>query len=273
MIVVLFLLETGTSVAEKDLTVAFIDAGEGEAVFLDLPSGEKILIDTGNVITGYHVAEFLKKRQVNSIDLLFITHPHLDHMGGIFHIVQTFDVHRIYDNGQPIKKLPANDVYRWYGELLADSTYGIAKKGDTFTFGDVVLEVLWPPSASSDNWNENSMVIMVRYGESSFLLTGDATHKVERHLLSEEERLKADVLKVGHHGASDASSVEFLKTVDPQYALISVDAENVRGYPDHATLSRLKATGAEIFFTYTHGDVLFRTKGKKIRIVDTRPDE
>jgi competence protein ComEC len=98
--------------AERGLTVVFLDVGEGDAVYLETPTGEKILIDTGNPITGGYVAEFLDERGVRRVDSVFITHPHPDHMGGIFHILARFEVASVYDNGQPVPEGPGSEIYR-----------------------------------------------------------------------------------------------------------------------------------------------------------------
>jgi competence protein ComEC len=122
--------------------------------------------------------------------------------------------------------------------------------------------VLWPEPPLSGGWNVNSLVLKLVYGESSFLLAGDATDVVEKALLGRGVELRAKVLKVGHHGAPDATGKDFLEAVSPAYAVISVDEGNIRGYPDKEVLKRLKKRGIEILLTKSHGDITFTVSPK-----------
>jgi beta-lactamase superfamily II metal-dependent hydrolase len=262
-------LAASTRVAsERGLTVVFLDVGEGDAVYVETPTGEKILIDTGNLITGGYVAEFLDERGVRRVDSVFITHPHPDHMGGIFHILARLEVASVYDNGQPVTEGPGSEIYRWYAEAARGSNYRALKAGDTFSYGPVKVLVLWPkpplspePSLLND-WNANSLVLKLVYGESSFLLAGDATGVVEKALLDSGVELRAKVLKVGHHGAQDATGKDFLEAVRPAYAVISVNEGNIRGYPDEAVLKRLENRGIQTLLTKSHGDIAFTVSPK-----------
>ncbi len=262
----LLLLLTPPSLYGGDLLeVTFLDVGEGEAIYIETPRGDRILIDTGNPITGFRVAEFLRKRGVAFLTALFITHPHPDHMGGVFHILPAFKVGRIYDNGQPIPERPGCDIYRWYGEAVRGREgYRVVKRGDTFLYGNVVIEVLWPEGPLSSDWNENSLVLKLTYGKVSLLFMGDANKEVERALLERDDDVRADVLKVGHHGFNDATSKEFLKSVAPDFAVISINRENVRGYPHPEVLKRLDTYRVKTLITYAKGDVTFYTDGDRM---------
>ena len=239
------------------LTVTFLDVGEGDAIFIETPQSDTILIDAGNPMTGSLIVDFLNRKGVNRLTSLFITHPHPDHMGGIFQILPRFDIGTIYDNGQPIADLPNNDLYRWYKESVRTANYKPVAAGDVFQYGNVTISVLWPKSAMSGNWNENSLVLKIVYGKTAFLLMGDANTFVEKALLNEAVDLKAQVLKVGHHGAQDATSREFLEAVAPAYAVISVNDRNVRGYPAVEVTKRLKNKGIKTFLTYRSGNIVF----------------
>jgi competence protein ComEC len=109
----------------------------------------------------------------------------------------------------------------------------------------------------SDDWNANSLVLKLTYGEAAFLIAGDATGVVEEALVKGGVELKAKVLKVGHHGAQDATGKDFLDAVRPAYAVISVDEGNIRGYPDEKILKRLKKRGIQTLLTKSHGDITF----------------
>lgn len=259
----LFLLLFPFSQARADayLTVIFLDVGEGDAIYLETPTTERLLVDTGNPMTGYRVVDFLKDKGIKTLDAIFITHPHLDHMGGIFQIIPRFDVKALYDNGQPIPENPDCDIYRWYKEVIREGNYKPIVAGDFFQYGDVRIQVLWPRDPTSSNWNVNSLVLKVTYGRVAFLFMGDANTDVEEALLNKGIDLKANLLKVGHHGAIDATSERFLKAVSPKFAVISADAKNIKGYPHPDVLSRLKKYRVKIFTTFSHGNLTFWTDG------------
>ncbi len=248
---------------EKYLTITFLDIGEGDAIYIETPTKEHILIDAGNPTTGYRVVDFLREKGIESLDAIFITHPHADHMGGIFQIVRRFDVKVIYDNGQPIPDKPDYDIYRWYVETVRGNNYKAAAAGDVFPFGDVKIHVIWPKDPLSSDWNVNSLVLKVVYNKAVILLMGDANRVVEEGLLAQKVDLKAKVLKVGHHGALDATSINFIKTVSPDFAVISVNVNNIRGYPHSDVLDRLKDLKVKTLTTFSQGNLTFSTDGTK----------
>jgi len=239
------------------LTVTFLDVGEGDAIYIETPRGDKILIDAGNPMTGFHVANYLKSSNVDTLTAVFITHPHPDHMGGIFHLIPRLDIKSIYDNGQIIARFPTEDIYRWYRETIKGLNYKPVAAGDVFQYGKVKILVLWPKSPTSSNWNENSLVLKIVYGKTAFLLMGDANVAVEKMLLNEAIDLRAQVLKIGHHGALDSSSTEFLKAVAPSNAVISVNKNNIRENPSSEVLNRMKNMGIKALLTYQSGNIVF----------------
>lgn len=244
-------------------SICFLDVGEGATTWLKDGNGHNILIDTGNPISGNRVGEILSQAGVEKIDTLIITHPHPDHMGGVFHILPHFQVHHPYDNGQPIPIMPGCDIYRWYVQIFrSGKNYKVLKRGSMLTWPGVSIEVLWPGDDDySKNWNENSLVLKVMASGKVALLMGDATSRVESRLLEMNPGiLKADLLMVGHHGAGDATSLAFLKAVDPKWAIISINKNNIRGYPATRVLKRLHATGTKIYLLYERGDCTWNFK-------------
>ena len=244
---------------EPDLKIHFIDVGEGDSILIEAPNGKTILIDAGNLITGFRVVEYLKENDIQNLDYLIFTHHDADHIGGAFPILQMMNVGEIYDNGHNlIGAAKSSDMYRWYEELARqDKDYRVLKAEDTFFLGEVVLKVLWPPQPLPfSDFNANSLVIMLEYGEFRCILTGDLTIPGERKLLKCNIDLKADLLKIGHHGAEDATSEEFLKAASPGLAVISVNNDNIRGYPSANVLERLRNAGIEIYRTDKNGDIL-----------------
>ncbi len=245
---------------EPDLKIHFIDVREGDSILIEASDGETALVDAGNFVSSYRVIEYLKKNNIQSLDYLIFTHPHLDHIGGVFFVLQMIDVENIYDNGQDLAGgiVKSIDIYRWYGGLVRSSNnYKALKAGDGLLLGDITLSVLWPPQPSIfSDFNANSLVIMLNYRGFRCLLTGDLTSVGERKLLEQGINLKADVLKVGHHGAGDATCQGFLRAVFPKTAIISINASNIRGYPSAEVVDRLKKAGIKLYRTDRDGDIV-----------------
>ncbi len=163
----------------------------------------------------------------------------------------------LYDNGQPIPGRPDCDLYRWYVQLFRSSEkYRVLQRGSRLEWNGMSIEVLWPIAGNySRNWNENSLVLRISTRGKYALLMGDATSKVEVRLLEmDPEALKADLLVIGHHGAGDATSLAFLKAVDPKWAIIPVNKDNIRGYPSSKVLKRLRDNGTVVYVLYKQGD-------------------
>lgn len=245
--------------------VHFLDVGKGAATWVEVGDGRHVLIDTGNVITGARVLAILGEAGVRRLEALIITHPHPDHMGGIFHLLRTIKADRILDNGQSIEAKPACDIYRWYVEAVRSRPdYSILKKGDHLEWGAVQMDVLWPSSLTGTNWNDNALVIVLNSGGEKVLLMSDISERVERQLIAEAVPLGSEILQVGHHGAANASSSPFLKVVTPNWAVISVNRGNVLGYPASETLERLRSFGAQVVLTGMAGNCTW-SSGKDLQ--------
>ena len=230
------------------MQIFFLEAGEGEAVYLEKRDA-RILVDAGDLVGGFRVLKFLEEKRVKHLDLFLVTHAHLDHLGGVFHIFQRFPCYLWGDSGERLSF--KKEVFRWYVRLFRRRRYRAFKRGDEFFFGRLHIRVLWPAYYRSLR-NDNSLVLKVKFGRFSALLMGDATGFVERELLRLGDDLKADILKVGHHGASDATIPEFLDAVSPKYAVICACRNHYYGYPSKEVVERLKAKGVEVFITNQH---------------------
>ncbi len=238
--------------------VHFLDVGEGSATLIETENNKHILIDCGNVITGSRVLDFCRRAGIKELDALIITHPHADHMGGVFQLLSELNIKRVYDNGQPIPAAPKCDIYRWYVEAVRYlKNYKILCQGDQLTWPGVVIDVFWPGRTLGKNWNDNALVLRIKAGSSRLLLMSDAGKRVEAALLAANVDLRAEVLQIGHHGAADASSPVFLRAVSPRLAVISVNKNNIRGYPAPETLHLLSRFGIRTILTYRDGDITF----------------
>jgi competence protein ComEC len=241
------------------LVSSFFDVGEGESIFLE-SAGEAALIDTGNVRTGKDVVSKIRQMSFDRLKYLIITHPHPDHMGGVFRVLESLSFERIFDNGQSIERNTNCVLYRWYAETVrVRPHYAILKKGDHLLLGDAQLDVLWPEAGFRGGWNESSLVIRIRGREKRILLMGDVPKRVETRLIKTyHDDLHAQVLKIGHHGADDATSTDFLRAVRPETAVISTNRNNVNGYPSPETIRRIENQGIRIYKTYEDGDIVIR---------------
>ncbi len=234
-----------------------LDVGEGASQLLLTENGEACLIDTGNPISGPKILETLQSKNIKELKCIIITHPHPDHMGGLFTILGIMKAKKIYDNGQPIPQRPRCDLLRWYDNFVRKrKNYSVLRAGDTLKLSKLSkITVLWPDRGKtfSHNWNANSLVLIIHLGEKRVLIMGDATKKVETELLMASRVGPVDGLVVGHHGADDTTSSKFLALVKPKWAYISVDRRNIRGYPSDDTIMRLKNAGIQVFLSFLNG--------------------
>lgn len=263
--------EDGTSKAvsgDSIMSVTFVDVGQGDCELIGFPDGKCMLIDSGEAEYCDEVEERLRQNGYDRIDWLVVTHPHTDHMGGMSSIISDFDVGEIY------MPYAVSDT-RAYERLLEaiDSrslTVNTAGAGVTVTFSDDISgEFLAPVGDSYDGMNNYSAVLKLTYNDVSFLFTGDAETFSEDEMLDNSySSLDCDVLKVSHHGSSSSSSQEFINAVSPEYAVIECGANNRYGHPHTETLSRLDNAGAVIYRTDLSGDIVFKTDGEAIEIID-----
>ena len=251
----------------KDLRAYFLDVGQGDSILIKTPSGQNVLIDGGP--NGDVIKELGKVLPWwdRKIDLMVLTHPHDDHVGGLVNAAKRYDIKRILYTGV----LHTGPAYLDWLELARKKKIAavIIDRPQTIDLGgDCRLEILWPKEnlagRTADNLNNTSIVIKLIYGRTKFLLTGDAETEVEKKLLEDKADLRADVLKVGHHGSDNATSEEFLKAVSPQMAVIEVGKNNDFGHPSGRVLKRLERLGARIWRTDIDGAVTLVSDGEKI---------
>jgi competence protein ComEC len=255
LIIIIFSYCAPASCQTDQIRIHFIDVDAGDAVLIETPKGRSILVDAGNYITGFKVANYLKENGIESLDYLILTHPHSDHVGGVFFIMQMLDVVRTFDNGE---KLGESDMLHWYARLIRENdNYNALKKGDKLNLDGVELRVIWPPKPSIfTGWNDNSLVILLEFGGFRCLFMGDASAVVEEELLKDEETLKADLLKVGHHGYLDGTSEAFLKIVDPKVSVIHVKEDSIYSQISEKVPQRLIGAGSEVYRTDKDGTVV-----------------
>lgn len=256
-----------TPVDDNGFSILFLDVGQADSMLLRC-DGDAMLVDGGNVDDSNTVAAVLKKQDgLDHLEYVVCTHAHEDHGGGIPGALHTLPVNHLL---APVDECDS----RYFQNLLKaaaeqDLEIEIPEPGDTFSLGSAAVEVLGPLEDYSET-NNTSLVLMVTYGETRFLLTGDMEAAAEKDLVESGCDLDADLLKAGHHGSSSSSSYVFLREVTPEYAVIQCGADNDYGHPHEETMSRLRDVGAKVYRSDLQGDILARSDGKTITITTAR---
>jgi competence protein ComEC len=251
------------------LHVHILDVGQGDAILVTTPSGQQILVDGGPSPSALLSA--LGKRMPfwdRSIDLVVMTHADADHLTGLVEVLGRYEVDAWMDNGADASDM----LYRQCLTLLDREAvpHLVASAGQRFALEEgIVMDVLHPEErlmthTRADD-NNNSVVLRLSWGEASFLLTGDIEAEAEALLLRSGQPLRADVLKVAHHGSGGSSTAEFLREVDPAFAAISVGAENLAGHPAQEVLDRLaEVPGVTVLRTDEQGTIEFISDGRQL---------
>ena len=231
-----------------EMTVHFIDVGQADCALLE-SEGEYILIDGGNVADGDLVVEYLTQEGVTKLEAVIATHAHEDHVGGLADVLATFETEAVYCSTRTYSSNCFDQFVYYTDQQGLEVT--IPAPGDVIAFGDATATVLGPVMSYADP-NDTSIVLMVDYGETSFLFTGDMETTAENDMLDywgEEFDWHADVLKVGHHGSDTSTGYRFLNAVMPQYGVISVGTGNSYGHPHDGPLSKLRDADVTVYRT------------------------
>jgi len=253
------LLVAVSSAASENLTVHFIDVGQGDSELIQF-NGKNMLIDAGDLEAGPRVTSYLRSHGVTSLDLVVATHPHSDHIGGLLTVLNDFPVGQVLDSGQ----VHTTQTYENFLTLVDQKNipFAVAKRGQTIDLDPAIkIEVLSPPEPlfAVDDLNQNSIVLKVSCNKVSFLFMGDANCEAEENIIAAGYDLKSTVLKVGHHGSASSTCTSFLDKVRPDVAVIEVGAENGYGHPSEKTLSALKDIGSKVYRTDLDGNVVVTT--------------
>lgn len=250
----------------EEVAVSFIDVGQGDSIFINA-CGRTILIDAGERDQGGKVVSYLREQGVEKLNMIIVTHPHSDHIGGMTDVVKEIGAEMILIPKLPDTLTPTTVSYENFLNAVAENGFSLtqAKAGDEYRFGDAYLKILSPSEdADYTDINEYSAVARLTFEDTSFLFTGDAGNVVEKALRSSGRLGHTDVLKVGHHGSDTASSKKFLERIMPDYAVISCGVDNSYSHPNDKVMERLEKNAGMILRTDINGTVIIRSDGKNI---------
>lgn len=250
------------------LEVYFLDVGQGDSALIKYPTGEHLLIDTGKDSKVFRSLDSVLPWYDKTIDYVLLTHGDLDHVGAMLDVIDRYQVKKVF-------------VSEFFGEIEVEqqilislkaegATVDVLDKGDLLTFGTEVqnsFEILHPDSncfVQHQNENDCSLVGILKYGDHSFLFTGDIGEKVEKKLI-EEIPSSVTALKVAHHGSRFSSDMEFLNKAKPMYSVIS-SGENSYGHPHPEVLERLALASSTVFNTKEDATIVASSDGKNFEI-------
>lgn len=242
------------------LYVHYIDVGQGDSELVCC-NGEYMLIDAGEPEAADAVLEYLDRHGIDKLDYLVCTHSHSDHCGGLDAVVESLEVGTVftspYAGDSPSYEIFTDAVYDAGLELT------VPELGESYRLGEASFSFIGPVE-DYDNTNDDSLVMRLEYGDTSFLFTGDMTAKAEKDLINDGASLRCDVLKVGHHGSSGSSCYQFLYEAQPGIGVISCEKGNSYGHPHEETLSRLDDADVTVYRTDLEGSIVIFSDGMKV---------
>lgn len=263
--------EAAAQVPAPDVTgvlkVHFIDVGQGDSILIQSGT-ENMLVDAGTNESGPAVAAYLKSLGITKLSYLIGTHPHEDHIGGMDDVIRAFDIGTVIMPDVSHTTRTYEDVL----DALLEKELRVVKPkpGDTYSLGEADFTILSPAADIAEqavkdgDLNNLSVGIRLAFGSNAFIMCGDAEAPSEKAMVEGGLPLKADVLKLGHHGSSTSTCDEFLRAVSPSCAVISCGTDNSYGHPHKETMEKLAASGISIYRTDEQGTLVATSDGSQI---------
>lgn len=254
----------------QSMKMHFINVGQGDSMLIQTPKEKNILIDGGPPDARKKVVSYLKKHDVRQIDLLIATHPDIDHIGGLPYVLKKIKTKQILDSG----KLYNTKTYLNYMDEVSKQSIPIrvAKENEKLHIDpSIQIQVLNTYKKPKNN-NQSSIALKVSYNRMDFLLMSDVDRKQEKRI-AEKYHVRSEVLKVPHHGSNTSSSMAFLRSVNPQVAIITYSKTNNYGHPVHRVIGNLNKLQTEIYSTAVFGDIVIQATGSDFYILPQRTPE
>lgn len=246
---------------DEQLTIYFVDVGQADSTII-LCDDDVLMIDGGNVADSQFIFSLLRNTLgIQHIDYMIATHPHEDHVGGLAAALNACSVDVLYTSVMDYDTKAFHSMMKY--AKSQGTSIEIPSPGDTFMVGSARVDILGP-LRHYDNMNDMSIVCKISYGNTSFLIGGDAEWDAEHDLVEAGLDLSADVLRVNHHGSNTSSTYVFLRAVMPKFAVISVGEGNAYNHPDEDTLARLADVGAKVIRTDLSGTIECTSDGNSL---------
>ena len=253
--------------SRNGLLVAFLDVGQGDAIFIEASNGNQILVDAGPNKKVLSELSKIMPFYDRSIDMIIESHPDSDHIGGMIDVLRRYKIGAVMETGVDSDTA----VYKTLENLIREKEIKkiMERRGMRINLDKGAHIDLLFPDRGVEGWDTNDASIIARvvYGNNSFLLTGDAPQKIENYLVSlDGNNLKSDVLKLGHHGSKTSTSELFLGYIDPEYAIISAGKDNKYGHPHQEVIDELNKFKIPFLRTDEKGTIKIRTDGENLQI-------
>lgn len=247
-------------IAFGELKIHIIDVGQGDAILVQC-DGQNLLIDAGPEEAGRVVNDYIiNKANITQLDYVIATHEHDDHIAGMPDALNGLTVQNIYSGtGIPLSY--------WFNAILPKvqgNSFSVVRptQGERIELGEATI-TFFDQMTNAENTNDRCITVRIDYGQNSILLMADMEGEGEHFLLEQQTQLKADILKIGHHGGNTSTSEQFLKAVNPKIAIISVGTGNKHGHPHKEIISRLEKYNITIYRTDVFGTIILTSNGKE----------
>lgn len=252
--------EDRTQPVSGEMTVHFLDVGQGSAVLFQI-NNQVMVFDGGSREASSYVVAYLKKLAIDQVDVMISSHYDADHLNGLVGILHAFPVRQVFDADYTTD----TRVYQSFKTFIRDHSIpeSVPEAGQSFPIGDATVTFIASESYGHLDENDDSLAVRVEFGQTKFVIMGDSTADAELQMLSQD--LAADVYFAAHHGSNGSNSTALLNKVAPDFIVISCGADNDYGHPGEHALNRIQASGAELYRTDQQGTIIVTSDGETIR--------